>query len=109
MKQVSFPIIGMHCASCAKLIERKLAKVSGVVEANVSYGGEQAVVKSDEKVTDVELELAVKEAGYKAIFASKTETLEEIKKKELQELKDKETAALEKVKNLIGTGINIPQ
>ena len=89
MKQVSFTIIGMHCASCAKLIERKLTKVSGVVEANVSYGGEQAVVKLDEKVTDVELELAVKEAGYKAIFASKTETLEEIKKKELQELKRK--------------------
>ena len=94
MKQVSFPIIGMHCASCAKLIERKLTKVSGVVEANVSYGGEQAVVKLDEKVTDVELELAVKEAGYEAIFTnSKSQIpnhkLEELKQKELQELKKK--------------------
>ena len=87
MKQTSFPIVGMHCASCAKLIEKKLTKIPGVIEANVSYGGEQAVVKMEEKVTDSELELAVKSAGYRALFANNK--LEEIKTNELQELKKK--------------------
>lgn len=93
-KQVSFPIVGMHCASCAKLIEKKLTKVSGVVEANVSYGGEQAVVKLNREVADVELKKAVKEAGYEAILNQESKnriqgTVEEIKQKELRELKKK--------------------
>src|SRR4030067_425851 len=35
MKKVSLPIIGMHCASCARLIEKKLIKTDGVIVAGV--------------------------------------------------------------------------
>lgn len=106
----SFPIVGMHCASCAKLIERQLLKASGVKDASVNYGSEQAVVEINEGTSDQVLSDAVKAAGYKAIFAGessqalKTPTLvqtqvttektvddlkEVEKKKELEDLKIK--------------------
>ena len=46
--KASFPIIGMHCASCAKLIERQLKKTPGVTEAAVNYGSEVAAVEFDD-------------------------------------------------------------
>ncbi len=90
----TFPIVGMHCASCARLLERSLSKVPGVISCSVNYGSESATVETDEgKVKDIDLEKAVTDAGYKAVFAkdSSENTPEEIKekakKKELQELK----------------------
>lgn len=94
----SFPVIGMHCASCAKLIERKLSKVPGVITSSVNYASEQATVEIDaDRVKDTELEEAVKDAGYRAIIGitpeagSKTpdEVKEEEKGKELRKLKVK--------------------
>src|SRR3989344_1502027 len=94
--KISFPIIGMHCASCAKLIERKLQKTPGVNEASVNYGSEQATVDCDLDICNEEkLVGAVKDIGYTAVLTSKEEsqTPEEIKeaakKAELLELKRK--------------------
>lgn len=92
----SFPIIGMHCASCAKLIERSLSKVPGVISCAVNYGSESATVELEEnKVTDKNLGKVVEDIGYKAVFQEdgnkKTpeEIKEEEKEKELQKLKIK--------------------
>ena len=98
MKSINktFPIVGMHCASCAKLIERKLARTPGVTEAVVNYGSEQAMVNYDpDRVKEDDLATAVGEAGYKAIITTgkeertPDEIKEEEKKKELQGLKTK--------------------
>jgi len=96
-QKFSFPIIGMHCASCARLIEKKLEKVPGVLSILVNYGSEQAVVEVDRDVS-ADLKKAVKEAGYKAIIGTdkkggaKEKTTEEIKEEEkLRELKDLKT------------------
>lgn len=95
----SFPVIGMHCASCAKLIERNLTRTPGVLSASVNYGSEQATVEVDPTlVEDKDLGEAVAKAGYKAILTgggddksqkSSDEIKEEEKKKELQNLKTK--------------------
>lgn len=91
----SFPVVGMHCASCAKLIERSLAGTPGVISSAVNYGSESATVEISEGVKDQDLAKAVKEAGYKAIFQTKSDekTPEEIKDeekaKELKALKTK--------------------
>ncbi len=97
--KTSFPIIGMHCASCAKLIEKKLKKTPGVTDASVNYGSEQASVDHDDSVNPQTLSKAVEDIGYKAVFvstagpASNTPTADEIKelakKKELATLKQK--------------------
>lgn len=41
-KRTNFHLYGMHCASCAGLIERKIKKLPGVKEARVNYGAEGA-------------------------------------------------------------------
>lgn len=92
----TFPIVGMHCASCAKLIERKLAKTQGVSSAMVNYANETATVEVGEDVRDRDLADSVGEAGYTAIFADTSEPeksadkiKEEAKREELKKLKIK--------------------
>ncbi len=102
MTKTSFPIIGMHCASCARLIERQLKKTPGVSDAAVNYGSEQASVECDPSVATPEaLAGAVAAAGYKAVVGDaprKTasgsvmtpdDIKEEAKRNELAELKTK--------------------
>ncbi|MEI7557413.1 MAG: heavy metal-associated domain-containing protein [bacterium] len=44
---VSIDIDGMHCSSCALLIEKSLRKMPGVLQASVNFSSEQAMVKID--------------------------------------------------------------
>jgi Cu+-exporting ATPase len=65
--QTTLTITGMHCASCAALITRKLKKTSGVEDVSVNYGAEKARIHFDaSKVHEHELIAAVKAAGYGA-------------------------------------------
>lgn len=88
----TFPIVGMHCASCSKLIERKIRGVPGVISTSVNYGSEEAVVEAEVGVDDAALANAVNDAGYKAIISDE-ESAEEIKKeeksREIKNLKNK--------------------
>lgn len=90
----SFPVIGMHCASCARLIEKKLQKIPGVSSVSVNYASEQAVVETNGKVENAQLLDAVENAGYKAlmVFGSDQQTKNAIGNdlKVLEEIKDKE-------------------
>lgn len=84
----SFPIIGMHCASCAKLIEKNLLKTYGVMSASVNYASEKALVEIDsQKIKDKDIIKAVEGAGYKAIIVSERQ---DVKGKSADEIKDKE-------------------
>ena len=65
--QCDLTITGMHCASCAALITRKLKKTPGVEDASVNYGSEKARVRFDPTlVNEHDLMNAVKAAGYGA-------------------------------------------
>lgn len=75
----------MHCASCAKLIERKLAKTEGVKSALVNYGSEIATVEYQEDINVDDLSKVVESLGYKV--AATEELKEETKKEELKDLK----------------------
>ncbi|OGG26043.1 copper-translocating P-type ATPase [Candidatus Gottesmanbacteria bacterium RIFCSPLOWO2_01_FULL_39_12b] len=67
MKTLTFPVSGMHCASCVSVIERALGKLEGVKEANVNLATEQATVTVDEAlVKDSQLQTAVESVGYQA-------------------------------------------
>src|SRR4030042_1120561 len=101
--KTSFPIVGMHCASCASLIEKKLKKTPGVADASVNYGSEQAMVDHDGSVTPSVLSAAVSDIGYRAVFADTSpaasdtknadELKEEAKNNELRLLRRKVTVA----------------
>ena len=58
-------ITGMTCASCVRRVERTLAKVPGVAEANVNLATEKAQVHFDPDLVDVRLlAQAIERAGY---------------------------------------------
>lgn len=59
-------IYGMHCASCAGLIERQLSKIAGVENANVNFAAEKALIQTNGSVSAEVLVAAVKKAGYRA-------------------------------------------
>ncbi|MDX6696534.1 MAG: P-type Cu+ transporter [Blastocatellia bacterium] len=64
-ERVELPITGMTCAACARRIERKLKKVSGVKQAGVNFATSRATVEYDPQATGVrQLIGAVKEVGY---------------------------------------------
>lgn len=82
-QQAQLAISGMHCASCALIIEKGLKKMPGVKEANVNYNAEKARVIFDaSKVKIVDLLSAVKQAGYKAEVYDESNPEAERKKKE---------------------------
>lgn len=90
-QSLSFHVSGMHCASCASLIQKSLKKTEGVTEAHVNYANEQATVvlaskgASKRAITD-----AVKKAGYTAHISEDTSDIAEKKRsEELAQLKQK--------------------
>src|SRR3989339_92661 len=67
MEKSHLQISGMHCASCAGLIESQLKKVPGVAEARVNFAAEKAIVVYDSrKIGIADLVAAVEKAGYHA-------------------------------------------
>ncbi|MDO8668991.1 MAG: heavy metal translocating P-type ATPase [Candidatus Buchananbacteria bacterium] len=73
-ERADFNIEGMHCTSCAGLIEKTLKKVPGVKSASVNFAAEKAkVVYDNSSATSDHLIKAIKKAGYKAELASKND------------------------------------
>ncbi|MDO8515013.1 MAG: heavy metal translocating P-type ATPase [bacterium] len=66
-QKINLSLYGMHCSSCAALIERAIKKVPGVAAANVNFAAEKAIVTFDPATASQEdLIKAVEKAGYKA-------------------------------------------
>lgn len=67
MTNTKLSINGMHCSSCAVVIQKELKKVTGVDNASVNYASEKATITHDPNVADTnKLIAAVKKAGYSA-------------------------------------------
>ncbi|KKP40032.1 MAG: copper-translocating P-type ATPase, Cu2+-exporting ATPase [Candidatus Peregrinibacteria bacterium GW2011_GWF2_33_10] len=82
MKQILL-ISGMHCASCAGIIEKALKKVNGVASANVNFAAEKASIIFDESLaTQENLIKAIEKAGYKAEKIDEKDTEFEARKRE---------------------------
>ncbi len=92
MSKKSYPIKGMHCASCVRVIERALSRVEGVNEANVNLATEIATVSFDpEKVSDEKIASAVASVGYEAGVTKELQSEDEEKKQKEKELRDLKT------------------
>ena len=94
----TFPVKGMHCASCVGVIEKSLKRTSGIKDAVVNLATEKATVTYDDDVCTAEqMESAVASVGYKAIVKGEAqdEDLEkEEKQKELKVLRNKVAVSL---------------
>ena len=65
MVSKNFSVSGMHCNSCAQLIEITLEELPGINKAKVDYVSGKAIVEFDEKKTSaLEIIIAIKNSGY---------------------------------------------
>ncbi len=66
MERITINIGGMHCASCAANIEKKLIGMRGVISANVNFATEKATVEFDPGIqAKSSLLKAISKLGYK--------------------------------------------
>lgn len=87
--KIQFPVMGMHCASCALLIEKQLKKTKGVKDVRVNYASEQAFVSYDTTHCSTEnIQASIKNAGYKALIGEDINQ-ESVKQQELKLLRIK--------------------
>src|SRR3989344_5042217 len=69
MKIQTYKIKGMHCASCASVIEKTLGKVEGVQDVSANYGNESTKLTYDESKVGVDkLSEHLEPLGYSLII-----------------------------------------
>lgn len=84
-RRAHLSLSGMHCASCALIIEKSLKKIPAVKEAHVNFAAEKASVIFDETKNSIkDLIGAVEKAGYKAAEMTEVSGETESKKREEQ-------------------------
>ena len=70
-------ITGMDCVNCAANVERALRKVEGVIDVQVNFASEHALVRAAPGVSWSALVAAVENAGYGVVQAAGEEPLED--------------------------------
>ena len=88
VREASFGVAGMTCASCVGRVERALKKVTGVLEANVNLANEKATVEYIVgEVETRDLEKAVEGAGYGVVREEGGSSVEGAHEREYKELR----------------------
>ncbi|MHC5727148.1 MAG: cation transporter, partial [Nostoc sp.] len=65
MDTLTLKLRGMSCAACATNIEKAIRSVRGVIDCNVNFGVEQATIKYDRSLANLEkIQTAIASAGY---------------------------------------------
>lgn len=86
---LTLDITGMHCASCAKIIEKNLSKVDGVVSVEANYGTESAKVTFDQSKTNLNsLSTVVAPLGYSLSLPAKSDALSPTDQKKQNKLRE---------------------
>jgi len=63
--KIETQIAGMHCAACARTIEKVLGKTSGVRSATVNFAAETCAVEFDPAaISKDEILQAIRDVGY---------------------------------------------
>jgi len=87
-REVTIPIAGMTCASCAKAVERAINKLSGIKEVNVNFAAEKARVVYNPTSTRIsEIKDAIVKAGYKPMEIETGEQVDREKERRKKEMK----------------------
>ncbi|MEK7609858.1 MAG: heavy metal translocating P-type ATPase [Patescibacteria group bacterium] len=76
MNTKTYRIKGMHCASCASIIEKTFKKIDGVHSIEVNYGTETAKVAFDESKTNpTDLSRKIEKFGYSLIIPNTNDSI----------------------------------
>lgn len=101
MTNKTYKIKGMHCASCAGIIERTFKETTGVTSIEVNYGTESGRISFDEtKISEEQLSEKVEKLGYTLMIESQQSESKNVdfnkkeKIAELREMKNKVISAI---------------
>jgi len=84
----TYPIKGMHCASCVTLIEKSLSRVPGISNAVVNLATEKATVTYDsDTCSEEQIASAVSNVGYKVVMDEELGSQDDEKMEKEKELK----------------------
>lgn len=87
-KQVTIPIGGMTCASCAAAIERAVRKLDGVSQVSVNLATEKAVVSYEPETLRLSaIKQAIRNAGYEPLAIDAGASIDEHKAAKDREIK----------------------
>jgi Cu+-exporting ATPase len=87
VRETTFSVTGMTCASCVGRVERALEKVPGVLEASVNLANERATVEYlAGEVEPRALEMAIEGAGY-GVVREEGSSVEDSREREYRKLK----------------------
>src|SRR5215216_589528 len=87
VRETTFSVTGMTCASCVGRVERALENVPGVLEASVNLANERARVEYlAGEVEPRDLEMAIQGAGY-GVVREEDSTVEDSHEREYRKLK----------------------
>jgi Cu+-exporting ATPase len=99
MEKIILKISGMHCTSCAAVIENTLKKEKGIKSVNVNFATEKAYLEFDEiKISIARIKKIIEKLGYRATEETFEEEMhdhhKEAKTQEIQKLKKRLIFAL---------------
>jgi Cu+-exporting ATPase len=87
VRETTFSVTGMTCASCVGRVEKALEKVPGVLEASVNLANERAMVEYlAGEVESRDLEIAIEGAGY-GVVREENSSIEDSHEREYRTLK----------------------
>ncbi len=107
VEEMTLGIEGMTCANCSTRVEKKLAKLDGVLNASVNLATETAKLSFLNEVVSVQdIQATVKKSGYTAILPDNSDTkLSKLEEKELY--KQRQEASLKR-DTLIAVAFALP-
>jgi Cu+-exporting ATPase len=87
-KQVTMPIEGMTCASCAQRIEKTVSKLNGVSSANVNLATEKATIDYDPSIIRLsQIKSEIIKIGYKPLESQGVDKVDEDKARKQKAIK----------------------
>lgn len=89
VQKQSLPVTGMTCAACANSVETILKNTGGVINANVNFANNTALVEYDESTNAETLQKALQAVGYDLILNAEnpSEVQEELQQQHYQVIK----------------------
>jgi len=101
----TYRVRGMHCASCASIIEKSLKKVEGVESAEVNIGTEKVKISYDETKTNPQhLSKTIEPLGYTLVLP--TETRSDLKNSKRSDLVSAEEMGMSENEHAEHLGLN---
>lgn len=88
MKKIdkAFPVMGMHCAVCARTVEETVAKMNGVHKSSVLFAEKLLLVQIDPQVTSPqEIAAAVQSVGFEVLVTDSEAEAQELNNRRQQQ------------------------